>query len=214
MDHESAGVRAGETDSGSDGSVIDLHLTDTACAAGARPAAGGVAALSRAGAADGMPFLLGADGSYDVQLNRFFRELDSWGVRAANSVLAYARDIMLFCRFLEQSRGDKSIWQCDTADLRADPGRPAGVSMVHPNGHSVAPGSRCGAQNRLIEDGVFGSGGHPGLFSRPVRARIDSVPVRDALFLRAMWVGGRTRLGGLISWQQCTTRWCQARRIW
>jgi integrase len=120
MDHESAGVRAGETDGGSDDAIIDLYLTDAACAAGAGlAAAGGVAALSRVGAADGLPFLLGADGSYDLQLNRFFRELDSWGVRAANSVLAYARDIMLFCRFLAQSRGGKSIWQCGTADLRA-----------------------------------------------------------------------------------------------
>jgi integrase len=120
MDHESAGVRAGETDGGSDDAIIDLYLTDAACAAGAGlAAAGGVAALSRVGAADGLPFLLGADGFYDLQLNRFFRELDSWGVRAANSVLAYARDIMLFCRFLAQSRGGKSIWQCGTADLRA-----------------------------------------------------------------------------------------------
>jgi hypothetical protein len=80
MDHESAGVRAGEADGGSDDTVIDLHLTDAACAAGAGlAAAGGVAALSRVGAADGLPFLLGADGSYDLQLNRFFRELDSWG---------------------------------------------------------------------------------------------------------------------------------------
>ena len=63
--------------------------------------------------------LLGADGSYDLQLNRFFRELGGWGVRAANSVLAYARDIMLFCRFLAQSRGGKPIWVCDAADLRA-----------------------------------------------------------------------------------------------
>jgi integrase len=120
MDHGSAGVRAGETDGGGDDAVIDLHLTDAACATRAGQAIpGGVAALSRAGAAEGVPFLLGADGSYDVQLNRFFRELDSWGVRAANSVLAYARDVMLFCRFLAQSRGGKSIWQCDAADLRA-----------------------------------------------------------------------------------------------
>lgn len=121
MDHEGAGVRAGETGSGSDDTVIDLHVTDAARAAGpgGQDPAGGVAALNRAGAGDGMPFLLGPDGSYDLQLNRFFRELDGWGVRAANSVLAYARDIMLFCRFLAQSRGGKTIWGCDAADLRA-----------------------------------------------------------------------------------------------
>src|SRR6266567_3145888 len=121
MDHEGAGVHAGAVDGGGDGTVIDLHVTDAASAGGpgGPGPAGGVAALSRAGVADGLPFLLGSDGSYDLQLNRFFRELDGWGVRAANSVLAYARDIMLFCRFLAQSRGGKSIWECDTADLRA-----------------------------------------------------------------------------------------------
>jgi len=121
MDHEGAGVHAGAVDGGGDGTVIDLHVTDAASAGGpGGPApAGGVAALSRAGVADGLPFLLGSDGSYDLQLNRFFRELDGWGVRAANSVLAYARDVMLFCRFLAQSRGGKAIWECDSADLRA-----------------------------------------------------------------------------------------------
>ena len=123
MDHEGAGVRAGDTDGGgSDGVVIDLHVTAGASGAGAELAAAGVdgaGVLSRAGVAGGLPFLLGADGSYDRRLNRFFRELDGWGVRAANSVVAYARDIMLFCRFLAQSRGGKSIWECDTADLRA-----------------------------------------------------------------------------------------------
>jgi site-specific recombinase XerD len=68
---------------------------------------------------DGQPFVLGPDGSYDVALNRFFRELGGWGVRAANSVSAYARDVMLFCRFLDTSRGGKTIWECDGADLRA-----------------------------------------------------------------------------------------------
>jgi site-specific recombinase XerD len=118
MDHEGAGVRVGKSDEGSsDGAAIDLHVT----AAADLVAAGvdGAAVLRRAGVAGGLPFLLGADGSYDLQLNRFFRELDGWGVRAANSIVAYARDIMVFCRFLAQSRGGKSIWECDTADLRA-----------------------------------------------------------------------------------------------
>lgn len=75
--------------------------------------------LARAGVLAGQPFVLGADGGYDVALNRFFRELDSWGVRAASSVAAYARDVMLFCRFLHDSRDEKEIWACDAADLRA-----------------------------------------------------------------------------------------------
>ena len=77
------------------------------------------AVLTRAVVRERQVFVLGADGSYDVELNRFFRDLDAWGVRAASSVTAYARDIAVFCRFLEQARGGKSIWVCDAADLAA-----------------------------------------------------------------------------------------------
>jgi site-specific recombinase XerD len=72
----------------------------------------------RAGVRDRQPFVIGADGSYDMELNRFFRELNIWGVRAENSIAAYTRDVMLFCRFLHASRGGKSIWECDGEDLR------------------------------------------------------------------------------------------------
>ena len=105
--------------------LVELHTTDAARAIGAgrfrRDGADNVAesVLARAGVRGGQPFVLGADGSYDVALNRFFRELDGWGVRAANSVAAYSRDVMLFCRFLNDSRGGKTIWECDGADLRA-----------------------------------------------------------------------------------------------
>jgi site-specific recombinase XerD len=75
--------------------------------------------LARAGVRDGQPFVLGADGSYDVALNRFFQELDGWGVRSANGVAAYSRDVMLFCRFLQEARGGKAIWECDSTDLAA-----------------------------------------------------------------------------------------------
>jgi integrase len=77
------------------------------------------AVLTRAVVRERQVFVLAADGSYDVELNRFFRELDAWGVRAASSVAAYARDISVFCRFLEQARGGKSIWVCNAADLAA-----------------------------------------------------------------------------------------------
>lgn len=75
--------------------------------------------LDRAGVKEGQPFILGADGSYDVHLNRFLRELDSWGVTADNSIESYSRDVMLFCRFLSESRNGKTIWECDGEDLRA-----------------------------------------------------------------------------------------------
>ncbi|MEV6851419.1 site-specific integrase [Actinoplanes sp. NPDC051411] len=75
--------------------------------------------LGRAGVREGQPFVLAADGSYDVALNRFLRELPSWGVRSPRSVDAYARDLLVFCRFLHDSRGGKTIWRADSVDLRA-----------------------------------------------------------------------------------------------
>ncbi len=80
-------------------------------------AAAGV--LDRAAAREGHPFILSPDGSYDLQLNRFLRELEGWGVRSAHSVEAYARDLTLFCRFLHQRRGGKLIWEAGPDDLFA-----------------------------------------------------------------------------------------------
>jgi site-specific recombinase XerD len=99
--------------------MVQLHRTSAARAARAMPGVDAAGVLRRAGAGDDQPFVLGADGSYDVDLNRFFRELDSWGVRSANGIAAYSRDVMLFCRFLDEGRGGKSIWECDSADLTA-----------------------------------------------------------------------------------------------
>jgi site-specific recombinase XerD len=125
MEQASCGQDAGQDGGGDDGvsgadaaqAQVELHVTDAARSAAAAGDAGAV--LARAGVAAGQVFVLGADGSYDVELNRFFRELDGWGVRAANSIVAYARDVMLFCRFLWCSRGGKSIWECDAGDLAA-----------------------------------------------------------------------------------------------
>lgn len=99
--------------------ITDLCATSRDRLESCPGAAGPVAVLDRVGVRDGQPFILGGDGSYDLQLNRFLRELPSWGVRAENSVLAYARDVMLFVRFLETSRYGKPIWACDGDDLRA-----------------------------------------------------------------------------------------------
>ncbi|WP_226966808.1 tyrosine-type recombinase/integrase [Streptomyces phaeolivaceus] len=79
----------------------------------------GDSVLQRVGANDGRPFILGPDGSYDLHLNRFLRDLENWGVRSENSRIAYSTDVMLYCRFLHESRGGKSIWDSDGADLRA-----------------------------------------------------------------------------------------------
>jgi site-specific recombinase XerD len=104
------------------GGTGDVLLFKTELARlGEVPSVGGGAAavLARAGAGEGQVFVLGRDGSYDVELNRFFRELDGWGVRSPNSIRAYARDLALFGRFLAERRGGKSIWESGQEDLRA-----------------------------------------------------------------------------------------------
>lgn len=99
--------------------VVQLFRTDVGLCEASPVVPDPVGVLERAGVRGGKPFVLGPDGSYDRELNRFFQELDGWGVRSENGVAAYARDVMLFCRFLHESRGGKSIWECDGADLRA-----------------------------------------------------------------------------------------------
>jgi site-specific recombinase XerD len=102
------------------GAVVQLRRTVATAVGDGFPAGVDAAVvLRRAGVREGQPFMLGADGLYDVNLNRFFRELDGWGVRSQNGIAAYSRDVMLFCRFLHESRGGKTIWECDGADLRA-----------------------------------------------------------------------------------------------
>jgi site-specific recombinase XerD len=97
--------------------LVQLHRTSMALAEGVALGVDAPAVMRWAGIRDGQPFVLGADGSYDVHLNRFFRELDSWGVRSENGIAAYSRDVMLFCRFLGERREGKSIWECDSTDL-------------------------------------------------------------------------------------------------
>lgn len=75
--------------------------------------------LERDGVRDGQPFILGPDGFYDLDLNRFLRELPSIGVRAENSIAAYAFDLTVFCRFLWNSRGGKRIWEVERVDALA-----------------------------------------------------------------------------------------------
>src|SRR5581483_4345195 len=89
---------------------------------------GAAAVLSRAGAAEGQMFVLGPDGSYDVELNRFLRELDGWGVRSPNSARAYARDLALFGRFLAERRAGRASGSpgrktCGLTGEPAGPGR-------------------------------------------------------------------------------------------
>src|SRR5438128_771170 len=102
-----------------------LHFTDTS--APVRPVQlGGAMARGSRGIVndadcpelvDGVPFILGDDGTYDLDLNRFFRECPSMGVRSLNSVRAYARDILTWVRFLGERRGGKSLWRADRQDV-------------------------------------------------------------------------------------------------
>lgn len=73
-------------------------------------------ALRSAGVPDQMPFILASDGSYDVQLNRFLRELPHNGVRSWHSWKSYALDLLTWCRFLQEHR-HTTVWKATRADL-------------------------------------------------------------------------------------------------
>lgn len=105
--------------------MVQLFITDTRALA--RPVViDGVAQslpkdaidASRLGLVEGTPFILGDGGGYDANLNRFFRACATMGVRSTNSLLAYARDLATWIRFLDERRG-KSIWQADREDIAA-----------------------------------------------------------------------------------------------
>ena len=66
-----------------------------------------------------MPFILDVNGNYDHDLNRFFRACPTMGVRSMNSLRAYARDIIVWLRFLEERRNGKRVWQADRTDIAA-----------------------------------------------------------------------------------------------
>lgn len=70
--------------------VVGVYRTAAARLVGVGPVVEDPAdVLRRFGVRDGQRFVLGADGSYDVELNRFFRELGGWGVRSDNGAAAY-----------------------------------------------------------------------------------------------------------------------------
>ncbi|WP_136661851.1 site-specific integrase [Nitratireductor sp. XY-223] len=77
------------------------------------------ATVEKCAITDGMPFILDDDGGYDVDLNRFFRDCPTMGVRSPNSLRAYARDILIWMRFLDERRSGKSIWEGNADDIAA-----------------------------------------------------------------------------------------------
>lgn len=72
--------------------------------------------LREAAVPDRMPFILATDGSYDVRLNRFLRELPHNGVRSWHSWKSYALTLLTWCRFLEERR-DTTAWKATRSDL-------------------------------------------------------------------------------------------------
>lgn len=78
-----------------------------------------IAAADNIGLVEGMPFILGSDGGYDHNLNRFLRCCPTMGVRSMNSLRAYARDIVVWMRFLEERRNGKPLWSADRDDIAA-----------------------------------------------------------------------------------------------
>ncbi|WP_371422407.1 tyrosine-type recombinase/integrase [Tardiphaga sp.] len=78
-----------------------------------------IAAAEEEGLVDGIPFILGAGGSYDHRLNAFFRACPTMGVRSLNSLRAYGRDISVWMRFLIERRHGKAIWGADRNDIVA-----------------------------------------------------------------------------------------------
>jgi hypothetical protein len=78
-----------------------------------------IAAVEATGLSDGMPFILDNCGGYDLDLNRFFRACPTMGVRSSNSLRAYARDLLVWMRFLSERRENKPIWQANREDVAA-----------------------------------------------------------------------------------------------
>ena len=76
-----------------------------------------LSASGELGLVQGMPFILGEDGRYLHDVNRFFRACPTIGVRSLNSLRSYGRDIVVWLRFLAERRGGKSVWSADREDI-------------------------------------------------------------------------------------------------
>lgn len=74
--------------------------------------------LARTGVRALMPFVLGADGGYDLRLNRYFRALPTMCVRSTSSWQQYASELVVWARFLSERRRT-TIWDADPDDVVA-----------------------------------------------------------------------------------------------
>lgn len=81
--------------------------------------AGAIDAIAKMAIPNGMPFFPDESGHYEPVLSKFFRDLAADGRRSDRTRTAYARDIHLFCRFLNERRDGKEILAATKEDLRA-----------------------------------------------------------------------------------------------
>jgi len=75
--------------------------------------------LDRAAVAQGMPFILDADGAYDVRLNAWLAELPANDSTSRHTWTAYARDLLIWVRWLFEARDGKTVWDAGGEDFRA-----------------------------------------------------------------------------------------------
>lgn len=122
-----------------------------------------------------MPFLIGDDGTYATDVNRWLRQLAATGARSPNTWLAYARDVSVWLRFLS-SRGI-GIWDAREDDVAAFH---ATRRLSSPDGRVSAP-----SWNRAVTalDRLYDWGASHGRIARsPFKHRIirssTGVPIR------------------------------------
>ncbi|OAI31620.1 integrase [Methylosinus sp. R-45379] len=96
-----------------------LHRSETVNGTSSELSSDEIAAADSIGLIEGMPFILRSDGAYDHHLNRFLRLCPTMGVRSMNSLRAYARDIVVWMRFLKERRHGRSLWSADRDDIAA-----------------------------------------------------------------------------------------------
>jgi site-specific recombinase XerD len=102
---------------------VELFVTDRKLLEGLEMPLGGTRSprdvLDRRAVKQGMPFILDGEGGYDVRLNRWLAELPDNGAFSRHSWMAYARDLLIWVRWLADCRDDKSVWDADEEDFRA-----------------------------------------------------------------------------------------------
>ncbi len=99
---------------------LRVHRVDPAAARRAAAQLGRAVAvdlvLQAAGLSVGFPFVMGTNGYFPVELNRWLRALPGMNVRSVESVRKYARELIVFERWLN-ARGI-GLWEASEDDLR------------------------------------------------------------------------------------------------